>query len=234
MVSGNIDLLSLTRLSLFIFRVIATRHFAQTIFDKLNGAFVFDDKVSQHQIRLLTSPAPDILKMTDRKLFPVLGIDQPDVPVFILRMQDRDAHPFEGGKRGRMEYLLRRARYDYLTELVRLEVWQISSAVKLLTRSTYRHVSTQQRAVSQLIAGFPSRVLKKYFMFYLRFRRDKNEGWGRRFLYNSGSSGARQRDRSCRQALGSSPFDKLPFHLPMRMPDVAIFGCTPDITIRAD
>lgn len=33
---------------------------------------------------------------------------------------------------------------------------------------------------------------------------------------------------------GSSPFDKLPFHLPMRMPDVAIFGCTPDITIRAD
>ena len=32
----------------------------------------------------------------------------------------------------------------------------------------------------------------------------------------------------------SSPFDKFTFHLPMRMPDVAIFGCTPDITIRAD
>lgn len=62
-----------------------------------------------------------------------------------------------------MEYLLRRARYDYLTELVRLEVWQISSAIKLLTGSTYRHVFTQQGAVSQLIAGFPQPGIEKIF-----------------------------------------------------------------------
>ena len=42
-----------------------------------------------------------------------------------------------------MEYLLRRARYDYLTELVGFEVWQIGSAVELFTRSTYRHVFAQ-------------------------------------------------------------------------------------------
>ena len=95
MVSGNIDLLGFTWLGLLVLRVIAARHFAQAIFDKLNGVFVFDDKVSQHQIRLITSPAPNVLKMPDRKLFPVLGIDQPHIPVFIFRMQDRDAHPFE-------------------------------------------------------------------------------------------------------------------------------------------
>ena len=95
MVSGNINLLSLTRLSLLIFRVIATRHFAQAIFDQLNGVFVFDDKVSQHQIRLHTRPAPDILKMPDRELFPVLWIHQPHIPVFILGMQHRDTHSFE-------------------------------------------------------------------------------------------------------------------------------------------
>ena len=95
MVSGNIDLLGFTWLGLLVLRVIAARHFAQAIFDKLNGAFVFDDKVSQHQIRLVTSPAPHVLKMPDRKLFPVLGVHQPHIPVFIFRMQDRDAHPFE-------------------------------------------------------------------------------------------------------------------------------------------
>ena len=95
MVSGNIDLLGFTWLGLLILRVIAARHFAQAIFDKLNGALVFDDKVSQHQIRLLTRPAPDILEVPDRELFPVLGIYQPHIPVFIFRMQDRDAHPFE-------------------------------------------------------------------------------------------------------------------------------------------
>ncbi len=65
MVSGNIDLLSFTWLGLLVLRVIAARHFAQAIFDKLNGVFVFDDKVSQHQIRLLTRPAPDILEVPD-------------------------------------------------------------------------------------------------------------------------------------------------------------------------
>lgn len=95
MVSGNIDLLGFTWLGLLILRVIAARHFAQAIFDKLNGAFVFDDKVSQHQIRQLTRPAPDILEVPDSKLFPVLGIYQPHIPVFIFRMQNRDAHPFE-------------------------------------------------------------------------------------------------------------------------------------------
>lgn len=104
-----------------------------------------------------------------------------------------------------MEYLLRRARYDYFTELIGFQFWQVISTIELLTCSSYRHVFAQQRAVSQLITGFPSRVLKKYFMVYLRFRRDKNEGWGRRFLCNSGSSGARQRDRSCRQALEVGP-----------------------------
>lgn len=34
-----------------------------------------------------------------------------------------------------MEYLLRRTRYDYLTELVGFEVWQIGSAVELLTKT---------------------------------------------------------------------------------------------------
>ncbi|STK93512.1 Uncharacterised protein [Escherichia coli] len=29
-----------------------------------------------------------------------------------------------------------------------------------------------------------------------------------------------------------APFDKFTFHFPMRMPDVTIFGCTPDITIE--
>ncbi|EGJ89398.1 hypothetical protein SFK218_1475 [Shigella flexneri K-218] len=62
-----------------------------------------------------------------------------------------------------MEYLLRRARYDYLTELVGFEVWQIGSAVELFTRSTYRHVFAQQRAVSQLIAGFPQPGIEKIF-----------------------------------------------------------------------
>ncbi|GCJ60843.1 hypothetical protein BvCmsL71A_02229 [Escherichia coli] len=95
MVSGNIDLLGFSGFGLLVLSVIAARHFAQTIFDQLNGAFVFDDKVSQHQIRLITSPAPNVLKMPDRKLFPVLGVDQPHIPVFIFRMQDRDAHPFE-------------------------------------------------------------------------------------------------------------------------------------------
>ena len=33
MVSGNIDLLGFTWLGLIVFRVIAARHFAQTIFD---------------------------------------------------------------------------------------------------------------------------------------------------------------------------------------------------------
>ncbi len=31
-----------------------------------------------------------------------------------------------------------------------------------------------------------------------------------------------------------APFDKFTFHFPMRMPDVTIFGCTPDITIRTN
>ena len=62
-----------------------------------------------------------------------------------------------------MEYLLRRARYDYLAEFVGFEVWQIGSAVELLTRSTYRHVFAQQRAVSQLIAGFPQPGIEKIF-----------------------------------------------------------------------
>ena len=45
MVSGNIDLLSFTWLGLLVLRVIAARHFAQAIFDKLNGVFVFDDNI---------------------------------------------------------------------------------------------------------------------------------------------------------------------------------------------
>ena len=62
-----------------------------------------------------------------------------------------------------MEYLLWRARYNYLAEFVGFEVWQIGSAVELLTRSTYRHISAQQRAVSQLIAGFPQPGIEKIF-----------------------------------------------------------------------
>ncbi|CES72007.1 Uncharacterised protein [Salmonella enterica subsp. enterica serovar Typhi] len=31
-----------------------------------------------------------------------------------------------------------------------------------------------------------------------------------------------------------TPFDKFTFHFLMRMPDVTIFGCTPDITIRTN
>ncbi len=31
-----------------------------------------------------------------------------------------------------------------------------------------------------------------------------------------------------------APFDKFTFHFPMRMPDITIFGCTPDITIRTN
>ena len=42
-------------------------------------------------------------------------------------------------------------------------------------------------------------------MVYLLFRRDKNEGWGRRSLCNSDSSAARQRDRSYRQELEVGP-----------------------------
>ncbi|MDI5303712.1 outer membrane protein transport protein, partial [Salmonella enterica subsp. enterica serovar Anatum] len=38
-----------------------------------------------------------------------------------------------------------------------------SADVKLLTRSTYRHVFTQQGAVSQLIAGFSQPGIEKIF-----------------------------------------------------------------------
>lgn len=99
-----------------------------------------------------------------------------------------------------MEYLLRRTRDDYFTELIGFQFWQVISTIELLTCSSYRHVFAQQRAVSQLVAGFSQPGIEKYFMGYLRFRRDKIGKWEKRFLYNSDNSGARQRDRSCRQA----------------------------------
>ena len=80
-----------------------------------------------------------------------------------------------------MEYLLRRTRDDYFTELIGFQFWQVISTIELLTCSSYRHVFAQQRAVSQLITGFPQPGI------YLRFRRDKNEGWGIRFLCSNGS-----------------------------------------------
>lgn len=65
-----------------------------------------------------------------------------------------------------MEYLLRRTRDDYFTELIGFQFWQVISTIELLTCSSYRHVFAQQRAVSQAVSGFPEPGLKKYFMGY--------------------------------------------------------------------
>lgn len=62
-----------------------------------------------------------------------------------------------------MEYLLRRTRDDYFTELIGFQFWQVISTIELLTCSSYRHVFAQQRAVSQLIAGFPQPGIEKIF-----------------------------------------------------------------------
>ena len=46
---------------------------------------------------------------------------------------------------------------EYLTEI------RMNKAKELLTCSSYRHVFAQQRAVSQLIAGFPQPGIEKIF-----------------------------------------------------------------------
>ncbi len=104
-----------------------------------------------------------------------LGIYQPHIPVFIFRMQDRDAIPSnEASVAGWNTCSGERVRLFHRT--YRVSVLAGHQHHRALTCSSYRHVFAQQRAVSQLMRVSPSRVLKKYFMCYLRFRRIRMGG----------------------------------------------------------
>ncbi len=178
--------------------------------------------------------------MTDRKLFPVLGIDQPDVPAFILRMcSDRDAHPSKEASVAGWEYLPVRARYIISPNLLTVGFlrFQGDQQRRKAAFATCSDLSARLRTAASrqpADSGFPQPGIEKIFHALtcdsgeIRMRVGED-----RFLYNSGSSGSSPaRDRSCRrQALGSSPFRQtsLPSPFPMRMPDVAIFGCVRQI-----
>lgn len=133
-----------------------------------------------------------------------------------------------------MEYLLRRTRDDYFTELIGFQFWQVISTIELLTCSSYRHVFAQQRAVSQLIAGFPSRVLKNISCVTCDSGGVRMGGGKNDFFITATIRELASVTCHAVKRWRFAPFDKFTFHFPMRMPDVTIFGCTPDITIRTN